>query len=211
MANETIFWDVDTQYDFMADYGRMYVPGAKEIWGHLKTLTLHAREKGHRIFGSVDDHMPGDPELSRTPDMKTTFPPHCMKGSPGTAKIEATMPKNPYWVERWTYDPGIFQKKVLEHPGEVYLLKTTFDVFSNPNTGKVLDLVAPKTIVIYGVAADRAVAHTARGMLARGAHALLVVEDATRANDAEEGKRVRAELETKGVKYLSTDAVVASL
>src|SRR5262245_26423515 len=142
--NDILFWDVDTQYDFMADYGRLYVPGAKEIWPNLQRLTEHARAKGHRIFGSVDDHAPGDPEISRTPDMKTTFPPHCMKGSPGCSKIEPTRPGNPYWIERWAYDPGIFQRKVLEHPGEAYILKTTWDVFANPNTEKVLDLVAPE-------------------------------------------------------------------
>jgi len=208
MATRIVFWDVDTQYDFMADYGRVYVPGAKEIWGNLKELTRHAREKKIRIFGSVDDHMPGDPELSRTPDWRTTFPPHCMKGSPGTSKIEATQPKNPYWVERWAYDPGTFQRKVLDHPDEVYILKTTFDVFSNPNTEKVLDLVAPERVVLYGVSEDRAIAHTVRGMLARGKHALYVVGDATRANDPAAVEALRAEWTAAGVKYVTTAEVL---
>jgi nicotinamidase-related amidase len=204
MTDKTIFWDVDTQYDFMADYGRVYVPGAKEIWEPLKKLTQFARDKGYRIFGSVDDHMPDDPEISRTPDRKTTFPPHCMKGSPGTSKIEATMAKNPYWVERWAYDPAMLQRKVLDHAGEVYILKTTFDVFSNPNTELVLDLVAPEKIVLYGVALDRAVAHTVRGMLARGKHALYVVEDATRSNDPAAVTALGEEWKGKGVRFVTT-------
>lgn len=208
MPDTIIFWDVDTQYDFMADYGRVYVPGAKEIWEPLKKLTQHARAKGYRIFGSVDDHMPGDAELSRTPDLVSTFPPHCMKGSPGTSKIEPTQPKNPYWVERWAYDPAMLRRKVLDHPDEVYILKTTFDVFSNPNTEKVLDLVAPTKVVIYGVAEDRAIAHTVRGMLARGGIALYVVADAIRANDPAAAAALREEWKGKGVRYVTAADVI---
>ena len=31
MRNDILFWDVDTQYDFMRPEGKLYVPGAEEI------------------------------------------------------------------------------------------------------------------------------------------------------------------------------------
>ena len=41
---KTIFWDVDTQYDFMMRDGKLYVQGAEGIARNLKALTEFARE-----------------------------------------------------------------------------------------------------------------------------------------------------------------------
>ena len=37
-----IFWDVDTQYDFMKADGKLYVPDAEHIIPNLKRLTDYA-------------------------------------------------------------------------------------------------------------------------------------------------------------------------
>ena len=85
-----IFWDVDTQVDFMSPAGKLYVPDAAAIVPALARLTDHAHRRGIRIVASADDHRPGHPELSDTPDFVSTFPDHCMHGTPGQAKIPET-------------------------------------------------------------------------------------------------------------------------
>ena len=44
MIRELIFWDVDTQYDFMMNDGKLYVPNAEEILPNLEKLYNYARK-----------------------------------------------------------------------------------------------------------------------------------------------------------------------
>ena len=51
-----IFWDVDTQYDFIMPDGKLYVTASEKRLPNLKKLTDHARQRGIPIYGSVDNH-----------------------------------------------------------------------------------------------------------------------------------------------------------
>ena len=46
----TLFWDVDTQFDFMHADGKLYVPDAEQIIPRLKQLTDHAHRAGIPIL-----------------------------------------------------------------------------------------------------------------------------------------------------------------
>jgi len=85
---------VDTQHDFIQPTGKLYVPGAEQIVPTLGALTDYAHAHGIRIIASSDDHVAGHKELSVTPDFRTTFPEHCMRGTPGQTKIPETRPRN---------------------------------------------------------------------------------------------------------------------
>ena len=41
-----LFWDVDTQVDFVDPGGVLHVPGAEAIVPNLEALTVHARRMG---------------------------------------------------------------------------------------------------------------------------------------------------------------------
>src|SRR2546422_10104555 len=99
MVTGLIFWDVDTQYDFMRVDGKLYVPDAEQIIPQLAQLTRQAHEHGVRIVASADDHVPGHRELSDQPDFKDTFPPHCLRGTPGQRKIPQTRLQKPLVIE----------------------------------------------------------------------------------------------------------------
>ena len=58
-----IFWNVDTQKDFMNPDGALYVEGAESIKPNLKKLTEFARENNIFVVNTADFHFPDDKEL----------------------------------------------------------------------------------------------------------------------------------------------------
>jgi nicotinamidase/pyrazinamidase len=91
-----IFYDIDTQHDFMNANGALYVPGAEEIKPNITALTNYARNNRVQIIGSTDVHTENDPEFK-------VFPPHCIKGTYGQEKIIPTKPGEIYF-EKQSYD-----------------------------------------------------------------------------------------------------------
>ena len=51
-----IFFNIDTQKDFMNKDGALYVPNAESIKDNLKKLTSFAVNNKIRIFNSMDTH-----------------------------------------------------------------------------------------------------------------------------------------------------------
>jgi nicotinamidase/pyrazinamidase len=201
---KTIFWDVDTQYDFMMPDGKLYVPGAEEIIPNLTHLTDYARRHGIPIFGSVDYHTTDDPELSESPDFHETFPPHCLRGTPGQEKIPATRPLHPLWVESRPYPEGELERAVADHTGEIIFRKQRFDVFSNPNVDRVLGIIQPDEIVVYGVALDVCDAYAIEGFLKRRVSRLTLVHDATKPIYADKGRELVEKWKREGVRMTTT-------
>jgi nicotinamidase/pyrazinamidase len=205
----TIFWDVDTQVDFMVPGGKLYVPDAAAITPNLERLTRHARERGIPRVASVDDHTPEDPEISGTPDFRETFPAHCLRGTEGQEKIPATALRSPVVVPNVAEEPAALRARVRGHHGEILIEKSRFDVFTNPNTEAVLDALAPDTIVVYGVAQDVCDAHAIRGFLERGRCRVVFVEDAARPIDAARGRELLEGWKRQGVVVVRTEDVLA--
>ena len=203
-----IFWDVDTQYDFIMPDGKLYVDGSEKILGNLEKLTGYARENKVRILGSVDNHGPNDSEISDNPDFLQTFPPHCLEGSTGQEKIPETRPRNPFWVDPDPADQKSLIAEINGHPGEVLFRKKRFDVFTNPNVDPVLDSISPERIVVYGVALDVCNAYAIEGLLQRKTAPVALVLDATRAIDPKRGENLVIKWQQQGVKILSTQEVV---
>ena len=133
-----VFWDVDTQVDFMHADGKLYVPDAEQIIPQLKRLTDHAHAQRIRVVASADDHVAGHRELSATPDFKETFPEHCMRGTRGQAKIPETSLRDPLVVEPERQDPAALAGRVRPHAGDILFNKHWFDVFTNENVETVL-------------------------------------------------------------------------
>ena len=165
---KTIFWNVDTQYDFMKPDGKLSVPGATAIEGNLEYLTKIAAARGITVVNTADYHIPKSKELSDNPDFKITFPPHCMAGTEGAEFIEATKPAKPYVID-WrdtSFDPAQVQWHL-----NIVLYKDNFDVFNAigaPHTEKVLNVLNPRKAIVYGVATNVCVDFAVKGLLQRG-------------------------------------------
>lgn len=203
-----IFWDVDTQYDFMKADGKLYVPDAEEIIPNLQRLTAYAHGHGIRIIASADDHVMGHPEISDKPDWRTTFPPHCMRDTPGQRRILETALQDPLVIEPARSDAQALGDRVRAHRGDILFHKHRFDVFTNENVMTVLDVVAPDDIVLYGVATDVCDKAAVEGLLERSQARLLVVTDAIRGIDKDVSRQLLKDWGDEGVRLVRTQEVV---
>lgn len=201
----TIFWDVDTQHDFMRADGKLYVPDAESIRPLLRRLTEYAHGQGIRILASADDHLPSHGELSDHPDFHDTFPPHCMRHTPGQRKISETELRDPLVIEPEPADHAALRRRVRVHTGDLLFHKHRFDVFTNPNLEPVLDELAPDRVFLYGVALDVCVRYAIEGLLSRRPGTrLFAVTDAMKPIDAGRATELLAEWERRGVRLVST-------
>ena len=203
-----VFWDVDTQVDFMHSAGKLYVPDAESIIPNLKRLTDYAHAHGIRIVASADDHIPGHKELSDAPDFRQTFPLHCLRGTPGQQKIPETALKNPVIIEPEPRPPEQIAKQVTGG-GDVLLHKHWFDVFTNLNVEAVIGAIKPRTIVLYGVATDVCNKYALEGLMSRHPEIrLFAVEDAMKAIDPDRQEHLLKEWGEEGVRIVSTDEII---
>jgi len=199
----TILWDVDTQFDFMLPDGKLYVPGAEETVPAMQRLVDAARGAGLVHVASADDHELTDAEISDEPDFLTTYPPHCLRGTRGARKIPATDQEDPVPL---ALEP--VPDRYLEGR-EFLLLKKNFDVFTNPNTERLLERLDPDEIVVFGVATDVCDDAAIRGFLARG-RKVRFVEDAARGLDDERVAISTTFWREQGVEFTSAEGIVAT-
>lgn len=195
---KTVFFDVDTQKDFMFKEGSLYVPNADKIIKNLKKLTDHAREKRIQIIGSVDRHFKTDPELKRNGG---PFPDHCMNGTEGQEKIEETKPLNPAFIENKKYKKEELEN-LLRKKDEIFLEKQSYDVFTNQNTDIILKDV--ERAVVYGVAIEYCVDAVIKRLTKRDIDVYAVI-DAMMPLKESEGEKKLQEWEDMGVHLINTE------
>lgn len=162
---KTVFWNVDTQYDFMRPSGKLYVEGAEQIEGNLAKLTTLAKVKGINVVNTADWHNKYSKEISVNPDFVQTFPEHCMKNTHGAEFVPATKPENPYiidWIqENFDVDEVIKKRNIV-------LYKDKFDVFNGTkHTDKIVNILNPEKAIVYGVATNVCVNDAVLGLLER--------------------------------------------
>jgi nicotinamidase/pyrazinamidase len=200
----TVLWDVDTQVDFMLPEGRLYVPGAEQTAPAMRRLVKAARAAGIPHVASADDHELTDPEISEAPDLETTYPPHCLRGTRGARKVPETEQEDPVPIGLEPLPDHWLRGR------EFLLLKKHFDVFTNPNTERLLDRLDPAEVVVFGVATDVCDDAAIVGLLDRGRR-VRFVEDAARGLDEGRVAACTAAWRERGVEFTTVDAAVDSL
>jgi nicotinamidase/pyrazinamidase len=199
-----ILWDVDTQVDFMLPDGKLYVPGAEKTVPAMKRLVDAVRVAGVVHVASADDHELTDTEISEQPDLDTTYPPHCLRGTRGARKIPETEQNDPVPI---TFE--LLPETYLDGR-EFLLLKKSFDVFTNPNTDRLLSHLDPDEIVVFGVATDVCDDAAIRAFLQRGRR-VRFVEDAARGLDEARVTACTTAWREAGVQFTTADEVIRNL
>ena len=176
-----ILWDVDTQVDFIEPGGKLYFAGAEEAKPAMARLVGAARANGVVHVASTDQHELSDPEISEEPDFDSTWPPHCLLGTPGAEKIAETKQLDPFPLPLLPV-PGAVMRRLLGGRKEILIPKKQYDPFTNPNAETMLDMLDPDEIFLFGVATEICDDATVRALLRRGRR-VTFVEDAARGVD----------------------------
>jgi nicotinamidase/pyrazinamidase len=198
-----VLWDVDTQVDFVLPEGKLYVPGAEEVAPAMRRLVEAARAAGLVHVASADDHELTDDEISDRPDFTATYPPHCLRGTRGARKVAETEQDDPVPIGLTELPERFLRGR------EFLLLKKHFDVFTNPNTERLLRALDPAEVVLFGVATDVCDDAAIRGLLERGRR-VRFVEDAARGLDQDRVASCTAQWRDAGVEFTTTADVLAS-
>ena len=199
VSKDVVFWDVDTQVDFMLPGGKLYVPGAEKLIPNMKRLVDAAREGRVFLAGDADSHSLQDEEFK-------TWPPHCLRGTPGAEFIPETLTDKVLVIPNV---PNFPLPKDLHSYKQLILEKNTLDVFANPNTEAVLERLGKHAdYVIFGVVAEYCVRLAARGLIERG-HRVSLVKDAIETLNDADGKKTHDELKGIGARLITTDQALA--
>lgn len=176
-AKDILFWNVDTQIDFMHKNGKLYVQDAESIQNQLAELTDFAKEKNIQVINTCDYHFKGSEELSDEPNYITSFPEHCMADTKGCEFISETKVEKAYTID-WNKKYTICEIEYALENRNVIIRKDAFDVFAgNQNTEEIVKRINPKTIIVYGVTTNVCVNCAAVGLAERG-YEVIVVSDA---------------------------------
>ena len=172
----------------------------------MARLVRWAEEEGVTHLATADDHELTDPELADEPDFAITFPPHCLRGTPGAVKIPETAQRDPLPLSLTPYSPGMLPELVRDRH-ELLVLKKTFSAFSNPNVEPLLELLAPDEVLLFGVATDVCNHAAVMGLLARS-YPVAFVEDASQGLSPDFVAHSFDQWRAGGVRFTTSDEVV---
>jgi len=199
MKKQTIFWDVDTQFDFMLPQGKLYVPGAEKIVDNVSRVRKFALDNGFSIIADIDWHTRDNTEISDNPDYKLTFPPHCMAGFPGSERVGYLGELPIEYVQIEPMDTRSLRKLVGKDQFHIVIRKKSIDVFDNPNTDKIISLLKPEAVAAFGVALDFCVYYVLRGLARHSSIRLFLLKDVVRGLGARPEKEILDEFRQMGV------------
>jgi nicotinamidase/pyrazinamidase len=197
MRNKTVFVDIDTQFDFMNPRGNLYVPGVEDIIDNIKKLFDYAKEHKIKILSSIDAHTVDDPEFKR-------FPSHCIKGTPGNQKIEASTCDDNIIIENREQE---ITESMMGHE-QIIVESQTFDIFESINTDRIVNKLDAGNHVVFGVATDYCVKSAVLGLLKR-AYNVSLVTDAIKAITKEGEETSLNEMKDAGAVFTTTEDIIS--
>ena len=198
-----IFLDIDTQYDFMTKNGALYVKGVESIIHNLKKLTNFAEKNNILIISTQDTHRRDDPEFKE-------FGPHCVKGTGGHKKIKETILKKHKIINCKDTRQREELKDIVSKFSQIILEKNTLNMFYNPNSSNLIELIFPDEIYIYGVATEYCVKEAVEDLI-KHHFSVFIIEDAIKELSDKRRNKLFFQWKKKGVEFVKAEAVLKSV
>jgi nicotinamidase/pyrazinamidase len=198
VSRDVIFWEVDTQADFMLPGGKLYVPGAEHILPNLIRLTDQAREGRVLLISHGCIHEENDPEFAQ-------FPAHCIRDTPGSQFVPEALAHKVVTVPKGA---GSQLPHDLDEHQQIVLEKETLDIFDTRHANELVRRLNPDAeFFVFGVVTEICVRLAVKGLLERGRH-VSIVEDAIATLNPADGQHAIAELRALGAKIVSTEEAI---
>jgi nicotinamidase/pyrazinamidase len=197
---KTVFFDVDTQLDFLYPAGALSVPEGEALAGPISELTQFAVSNGIPIVSTVDAHTEDDPEFQ-------AWPPHCVVGTLGQAKASFTRVDNPVVLPNAFPGQQLLRDAVAAK--QVILQKQNIDCFTSVALQPLLSELGAERYVVYGVVAEVCVAKAVFGLLKTGKRVELVL-DGTKPLDASAMQDLLTDFQAEGGIVTDVAQVTAS-
>lgn len=196
-----IFWAVDVQRDFVLPGGKLYVPGAEKLLPNIRKLTDAARRNEVFLVSSGDFHAPDDPEFQQ-------FPPHCLKGQPGSELLPEALADRVVRVENT--DEAKLPDDIFRYQ-QIILEKQTLDVFQTRHVDALVERLGKTAeFVVFGVVTEYCVSCAVEGLLARKRR-VSIVTDAIETLARDTGEKTVSELNNLGARLTTTEQALAVL
>ncbi|MGH7248303.1 MAG: cysteine hydrolase family protein, partial [Pseudomonadota bacterium] len=138
---KTVFFDIDTQIDFLYPAGALYAPGAESVLAAIARLNRHAGAAGIPVISTMDAHSENDPEFRQ-------WPPHCVVETAGQRKPASTL------LEKRVVIPSGKVEFSVNGARQIVIEKQALDCFTNANLLEALARLGAGRYVVYGVVTE---------------------------------------------------------
>ncbi len=192
----TVFFDIDTQIDFLYPAGALHVPGAEEIVPLVARLNRYAAAQRSPLISTVDTHAEDDEEFR-------VWPPHCVAGTAGQRKAAVTL------LDGWLPLPAVPGEHLVDAAPQIVVEKRSLDPLDNPNLSALLGRAAADRYLVYGVVTEICVRRAALGLLRTG-KPVEVVADAIRSIDETAAARFFEEFAAAGGRFTTVAQVCSA-
>lgn len=155
-----LYFDIDTQIDFMFPAGALYVPGAEKLLPRIAQLNREGL-----VISTTDAHAEDDPEFRQ-------WPHHCVVGTVGQTKPAMLLREKRVVIPTRSCTPEIAGAE------QIIIEKQHLSLFTNPNTEALIKALAPEECIVYGVVTEYCVKQCVDGLNERG-YKVRVVHEAT--------------------------------
>jgi nicotinamidase/pyrazinamidase len=188
-----VFFDIDSQLDFLYPAGALYVPGAEKIVPAIARLNRFAAERGIPVVSTTDAHTERDPEFQ-------IWPHHCVAGTWGQRKAESTL------LDKRVVVPSSGGEIAIDGAKQIVVEKQTVDVFAAPNLSRVIERLGGDEYVVYGVVTEICVLYAVRGLLKLG-KPITVVTDAIETLKAADSEKALEECRRGGARLATASQI----
>jgi len=168
---KTVYFDVDTQLDFVYPSGALYVPGAEHIVDRIVHLNQQAAALGIPVVSTTDSHAETDAEFK-------AWPPHCIAGTLGQRKPSGTI--------------------LCGGARQIIVEKQALDCFTNPELPTILARLGAERYVVYGVVTEYCVRFAVLGLLRSTGARVELVTDAVKSLAEADSEKTLAEAVATG-------------
>ena len=191
-----VFFDIDTQLDFVTPGGALYGAGSEALIPKVAALNRMAGERGIPLISTTDAHPENATEFK-------VWPPHCVAGTFGQMKPGATLLARravvPY---EGPFDLGSLDAGV----SQIVVEKNDLDLFTNPHVPALLAKLDATECFVYGVFIDYCVRCAITGLLQSGRQVSLVT-DAAMSISRDAGHAVLRDFVAAGGKLVTSASI----